>query len=137
MSENPYLEPSAATSAESHTTEVLDPSGEQVAIGGTSILLALNPNGRILQERHVRVRANDGRLIDPQEQVYQCLCGCKTPLLTRHSVLFCAFCQAPILLAHARSWDDGITHERVCPACWEPKHLQRALLRWCRWLTQL
>ena len=143
MSENPNEMPrigSAVESASSTTVDVLDATTrEQVSIGGKSAVITLDlvTGTRVFTERDVRVRSNDGRLIDVQEQVYRCLCGCNTPLLTRHSVLFCAFCQSPIALTHAKSWDDGITRERVCPACWEPGHRRRAVARVLRWLQQV
>lgn len=124
--------------AESRTEEILDAMTQrQVAIGGSSVMIMLTGEGRVLQERKVLVRATDGRLITPGEQVYRCLCGCNNDLLTRHSVFFCAFCQSPIHLTHGKTWDDGLRQERVCPSCWGRDRIKRALLRWLRWLTRL
>lgn len=143
MSDNPYDAPGegrVVESASSTTQEILDATtGEQGPISGASTIVQadLGSGARVFIERHVRVRSLDGRLLDPAEQVYRCLCGCKAHPISRHAVRFCEFCQNPILHQHAKTWDDGLSAAIVCPPCWHPGRYQRALLRFLRWLTRL
>lgn len=144
MPENPYnhstLRGSAVECASSRTVDVLDSTTQdQIPIGGMSSVVSvdLQTGTRVFTERQIRVRSTDGRLLDPAEQVFRCLCGCKNaPLLTRVSVTFCGQCQAPLFLAHAKTWDDGIVRQPACPPCWRHHRWQRLLLRFCRWLTK-
>ena len=135
---NPYLETPSAVHSESHTQEILDVATQrQTPIGGSSIVIMLTGSGRRQEERKILVRAADGRLINPEEQIYKCLCGCENDLLTRHSVFFCGLCQSPVYLTHGKVWDDGLRQERVCPPCWRPGWFKRAIRRFLRELTRL
>jgi hypothetical protein len=141
--ENPYVPRTTAVSvienAESRTVEIIDEYG-QTPIGGSATIVTvdLSTGGRAFIERQLRVRSTDGRLIDPAEQIYACGCGCnQKPRLTKHAVVFCALCQVPLALDHAKTWDDGRTQVPVCPACFARGRWMRALVRWWRWLMTL
>lgn len=139
---NPYAptEAVAVQNRQTTTTDVIDvETGQRSTIGGTTITISVNPvtGERDIEERTVRVRS-DGRIINPQEPVYSCGCGCNTkPLLTSHTVRFCTFCQVPLALNHTRNWNDGATSADACPTCWTPGRRMRALKRFVAWLTHL
>ena len=139
---NPYAptEPVAVQNRQTNATDVLDvETGQRVTIGGSTITISVNPltGERDIEERTVRVRT-DGRVINPQEPLYACGCGCNSkPLLTSHTVRFCNFCQVPLALGHSRTWNDGTTTADACPACWTPGRRLRGLKRFIAWLTRL
>ena len=144
MSDNPYLAPDlppvVVQNRQSTVTDVIDAeTGERITVGGNTITISVDPltGGREVEERTVRVRA-EGRIVDPKEAIYACGCGCNSkPLLTSHVVRFCNFCQIPLALGHARTWDDGTTKAEACPRCWEPGHTKRAIKRLLTWLLNI
>lgn len=118
------------------TIEIVDPvTGERTIISGTHSQVVVGRHGELgFIEQEVRARGNDLRVIRPETEVFACGCGCGTPLLTRPSVLFCGICQIPVALTHAKTWEDGLTKINVCPSCWTPGHVRRAIGRFLRWL---
>jgi hypothetical protein len=140
---NPYLAPEAPVvvqNRQSTITDVIDvETGQRLTLGGNTITISVDPftGGREIEERTIQVRS-DGRILNPNEPVYACGCGCNSkPLLTSHTVRFCAFCQVPLALGHARTWDDSITKAEACPRCWEPGHTKRAIKRFITWLRRI
>jgi len=140
---NPYLAPEAPVvvqNRQSTVTDVIDAeTGQRVTVGGNTITISVDPltGSRDVEERTIRVRS-DGRVLNPNEQLYACRCGCNSkPLLTSHTVRFCSFCQVPLALGHAAMWDDGTTKVEACPACGHPGHRLRALKRFLTWLTRI
>ncbi len=137
---NPYLEPTTLVQNEQvQTTEILDArTGANVVIAATNTSIAVDPmGGRHFAQREIKVRGNDGRLLQATDQVYRCTCGCETDLLSAHTIRFCEFCQGPLAMGHARAWDDGITKATVCTRCYEPGRRARAIKRFLRWLLKL
>jgi len=141
MSSNPYLDSPIplVENDQTQTTEILDArTGARLITGLTNTTAVVDAQGgRHFAQRQIRVRGDDGRLINPADQLYACSCGCGLDLLTTHTVRFCAFCQAPLHLTHLRTWDDGTTKAGVCPACWEPGHTNRAIKRFLVWLLNI
>jgi hypothetical protein len=112
-------------------------TGDTLAIAGDTTAIGVDAaGGRHVRTSHVRVRSDDLRIIERTEQLYACTCGCGLTLLTRHAVLFCGFCQRPVALTHAKTWDDGSTTRPVCPTCFAPGRRQRAFRRFLVWLQQ-
>lgn len=140
---NPYLAselPVVVQNRQSVITEVIDAeTGQRMTLGGSTITISVDPitGGREVEERTIRLRS-DGRVLNPEEPVYACGCGCNSkPLLTSHTARFCNFCQVPLALGHARAWDDGTTKVETCPRCWLPGHRLRALKRFLTWLLHI
>jgi hypothetical protein len=140
---NPYLAPElpvVVQNRQSVITEVIDAeTGQRITLGGNTITISVDPitGGREVEERTIRLRS-DGRILNPEEPVYACGCGCTSkPLLTSHTARFCTFCQVPLALGHTRAWDDGTTNVETCPRCWEPGHRVRALERFLTWLLHI
>jgi len=140
---NPYLAPDAPAVVQHRQatmTEVIDAeNGQRVTIGASTITISVDPltGARDVEERTLRVRT-DGRILNPAEPVYACGCGCNSkPLLTSYTTRFCTFCQVPLALGHARTWNDGTTKTEACPTCWTPGHRTRALKRFLTWLRHI
>ena len=140
---NPYLAPESSVVVENRqatVTDVVDAeTGQRVTLGGSTITITVDPltGGRAVEERTIRVRS-EGRILNTNEPIYACGCGCNTKLLlTNHTVRFCNFCQVPLALTHARAWDDGTTRTATCPSCWESGHRLRAIKRFITWLRRI
>lgn len=137
---NPYLDtmPAAVENEQTQTVEVLDASnGTQSVISATTTTVLVDQHGaRHFAQRQIRVRGNDGRIINPAEPVYRCAC-CNLDLLSQHTVKFCEFCQTTLHVAHTRTWDDGQARALVCPSCYERDRRARAIRRFLRWLGKI
>lgn len=121
------------------TIELIDAtSGQCTIVAGTEITIIIGPNGeRAVVQREVLARSNDQRVITPNTEVFSCGCGCNAlPLLVRDSITFCESCRIPVAVSHAKKWDDGIASAVVCPSCWAPGHLQRAIKKFFRWILE-
>jgi hypothetical protein len=110
---NPLLPPTA--SEETQQTVVLD-NDTTTFLGGTTTTVTVDANGvRRFTTTAMRVRASDGRLVDPAEPLYSCRCG-KT-LLTAHSVTFCTKCRMPVCYPCVRRRVElGVTMD-LCRSC--------------------
>ena len=135
---NPYLDrlPSVVENEQVQTTEILDAAtGARLVIGATNTTITLDPTGaRHFAQHQISVRGTDGRVLNPTDPVYRCSCGCDTDYLSQHTVRFCEFCQSPLAMGHARTWDDGTTKAAVCTPCYAPGRRKRAIKRFLTWL---
>ncbi len=126
-----------ANTQEDRTVVVDGRTGDTVSIGGETTAIGVDAaGGRHVRTSHIRVRSDDLRVIDPKEPLYRCACECDLTLLTRHAVVFCTFCQRPVALTHAKTWDDGTATQLVCPTCFAPGRWRRALLRLRAWFNR-
>ena len=110
---NPLLPPTA--SEETKQTVIVD-NGATTLLGGTTTTVTVDADGvRHFTETTTRVRANDGRLVDPNAPLYNCRCG-KT-LLTTESVTFCTKCRMPVCPACVRQRVERGVAMELCRSC--------------------
>ncbi len=108
------LVPPTATE-ETKQTVILE-NGTTTFLGGITTTVTVDAAGvRRFTETTARVRANDGRLVDPAQPLFACRCG-KT-LLTAESVLFCSKCRLPVCRPCVRQRVEHAIAMELCRSC--------------------